>query len=227
MVRRRALSGRGERSLSRRRLLVAAGAATAGLSGCLGLGGGPSASGDAVSELPPPVRGDPEADVTVMAFEDYACPHCAHYVLNILPDVVSNYAEPGKIRYEHHDFPIPVDGVESWRAGSAARAVQDTVGMDAFWEYSHKLYANQRNLGLDLYEQLAREVGAEDPGAIRAAAEANRYKPVLEADRQKGSDMGVGGTPTVFVNGRAVDPAADGQSGLGYGDIEAAIENAL
>ncbi|CCQ32610.1 Membrane protein putative [Halorhabdus tiamatea SARL4B] len=186
-------------------------AGTAGLAGCSALSGDddgiPTITVDPETEtLPTPVRGDPDADVTVAAFEDYACGHCATYVLEHLPSIVNDYVEPGVIRYEHYDFPLPLSQ-ESLRAPSAARAVQDTVGLDAYWEFSHALFENQGRLGLSLYEELASEVGA-DPAVVRAAAEERRYDPTVAESRQYGLQRGVEATPTVIVNGTVLDSYA-------------------
>ncbi|QSG11452.1 Protein-disulfide isomerase [Halapricum desulfuricans] len=192
-------------STTRRGFLVSgAVAGSVGLAGCGALSrGGTKTTVDPDAEtLPAPVRGDSNADVTVMAFEDYVCGHCATFVLDHLPDLISEYVEPGTVRYEHHDFPLPLSD-ESWRAPNAARAVQDTVGEDAFWEFSHGLYENQSDLGPSLYETLAEEVGA-DPETVRSAAVDETYETTVVADRQYGDSLGVDSTPTVFVNGNAL-----------------------
>ena len=161
--------------------------------------------------------GSPES-VTVMAFEDYACPHCRTYVLDVLPKLAAEYLEPGAVRYEHHDFPIPVDGKWSWAAAGAARAVQDTVGDDAFFEYSELLFENQDRYSMDLVGRLAEQVGA-DPGTVRAAARSDKYRPVLQADRERGEQLELGGTPEIFVDGEKTD-------GHSFDTVASAIEAA-
>jgi protein-disulfide isomerase len=198
-----------------RRAVLGALAATAG---CLGPSSDRSSpSGTVVESLPAPVQGDPEADVTVMVFEDFSCPHCADYSLEVLPDLEAEYVEPGVARYEHHDFPIPVDGRWSWAAAGAARAVQDRVGDDAFFEYATLLFENQGDYSMDLLGSLADQVGA-DPEAVRRAADTGTYRPVLEADRQRGEEMGLEGTPEVYVNGERTD-------GHDFDTVAAAIES--
>jgi protein-disulfide isomerase len=196
--------------VSRRAVLgaLAAAAGSGALAGCLG--GSDTPSGPTpVESLPAPVQGDPDADVTVMAFEDYACPHCRTYTLEVLPEIEAEYVEPGTIRYEHHDFPIPVDDRWSWAAAGAGRAVQDDVGDDAFFQYSRLLFENQSSYSIDLVRRLAEQVGA-DPDSVERAADQGVYRPVLQADRKKGKNLGLDGTPEVFVNGeKTVDPSFD------------------
>jgi protein-disulfide isomerase len=161
--------------------------------------------------LSAPVRGDPEAAVTLEVYEDYACPHCREFYLNGLPTLAAAYLDPGRIRYEHRDLPIPV--VEaSYRAASAARAVQDRRGEEAFFAFAKGVFERQGDLrGEDLavYESLAHGMNA-DPEAVRAAGATRAYDPTVTADRQRGIEAGVDGTPGFVVNGEVVT--------TGYGD---------
>lgn len=200
-------------ALTRRRALLGAGGVAGALAGCLGSGtSGGSGSGSSVTPsgetLPAPVQGDPQANVTVAAYEDYACPHCRTYVLDVLPTIESEYIEPGKIRYEHHDFPIPVAEPQSYTAANAARAVQARADGNQFWSYSRSLFQNQSELGPALYERLANEMGLAGQ-AVRTAAVNRKYKKTVTNDRQQGLDRGVEATPTVFVNGTSVEPTVE------------------
>jgi len=174
-----------------------------------------------VSSQPVPTLGDGE--VTVKAWEDYVCPHCATYVLEAVPKIRENYVDTGKVTYEHHDFPIPMDETWSWAAPSAARGVKSTLDDEAFFEMSHKLFENQGSYSMDLVADLAEEVGA-DRCKIVGDAESVTYRPVLEKDRQRGKQAGVQGTPAIFVNGSQV--SFDGASSF-YPPIRDAIEDAL
>lgn len=170
--------------------------------------------------LPTPVAGDPEADVTVAVYEDYACPHCATYSLEVFPQVASDYLEPGTVRYEFYDFPIPVDETISHQAANAARAVQAAAGSQAFFEYSEALFANQSDLGPETYASLADEVGV-DGGTVRQAATDRTYDQTIAESRQAGIQRGVSGTPTVFVNDSQVQ-----WSEIAYEPVRDAIESA-
>ena len=212
---------------TRRALLAGTGVAVAGTAGCLGSltgGGGAAGGGDTdcdlsarepVQSLPAPSLGPDDAAVTVMAFEDFACPHCRTYHLEAFPSIESELVGDD-VRYEHHDLPIPVSEQWSWAAAGAARAVQDATDDATFFDYAKALFENQNAYSMSVVESQANEVGA-DGCDVRAAATNDRYRPVLEADRQRGIDMGVQGTPTVFVNGREV--------GATFDEISAAVES--
>jgi len=193
-------------------LATAIGGGLGATAGCLGGSGGANGctieDEPTVSSLPAPTLGPDDAPVTVVAFEDFACPHCATYSLEEFPDLRSEYVDAGVVRYEFHDFPIPVDERWSWEAASAARGVQDEVDDGTFFEYADALFENQGDFSAGLITELADDVGA--PGcAIQADAVNESYRPVIEADRQRAIDRGAQGTPAVFVEGRSVSPTYD------------------
>lgn len=198
-------------TLSRRRALTAAGTATVGvLAGCAGGSGGDGGDGGETGEstpggdrLPAPVKGDPEAAVTLAVFEDYACPHCADYNAEGFPEIESAYVEPGEIRYEHRDLPIPVADPGSWQAANAARAIQDRHGDAAFWEYSAALFEHSGAIpsdAPDLFATLADEQG-HNGDAVREAAVGRAYQATVKGDRQRAVDIGVESTPGFVVDG--------------------------
>ena len=212
---------------TRRGLLAATVGAVGAMAGCAG-GSSESESAGATETATPlpgqplstPVAGDPEADVTVAVYEDYACPHCATYSESVFPQVREDYLADGTVRYEHHDFPIPVDEEVSWQAASAARAVQDNVGDEAFFTYSKRLFANQNQLGPGTYAELTEGLDV-DGETVQAAATGELYRPTVSDDRDAGIDRGVQGTPTVFVNDERVE-----WSEIAYEPVRSAIEAA-
>jgi len=170
--------------------------------------------------MPSPVAGDLDADVTVAVFEDYACPHCGTYSIEVFPQLAADYLESGEIRYEFHDFPIPVDEQVSWEAATAARAVQAAAGNQAYYVYSERLFRNQDGLDRSTYESLTEGLDV-DGATVREAARNRRYDETVSADRQSGVDRGVSGTPMVFVDGEPVE-----WQEIAYEPVREAIEAA-
>lgn len=226
------------RQTRRAYLASTAGALTLGTAGCLGGGGGGGAGDDAVTaigcdvpqrdtigSLPAPTKGPDDAAVVVDGWEDFACPHCATFSLEILPKLESEYISEGIVQYRHHDFPIPVDEWWSWAGASGARAAQDEGDDETFFELAHTFYENQSSLrGSEAEDVLSNVEGyASDLGldgcSIVAATSRERYRPLLEAERKDAvDDRGFQGTPTVLVNGNQVAPR--------WEDLKSAVENA-
>jgi protein-disulfide isomerase len=53
------------------------------------------------------ISGSPNAPVTVEAYTDYECPHCARFYQEFMPQFTKDYIQTGKVRFVHKDFPLP------------------------------------------------------------------------------------------------------------------------
>lgn len=65
--------------------------------------------------------GDPNAPVTLIEYSSLACPHCAHFHKNTLPEITKNYIDTGKVKFIVRDFPI---GGPAYAAAMMARCVK-------------------------------------------------------------------------------------------------------
>ncbi|OYR99428.1 disulfide bond formation protein DsbA [Halorubrum sp. E3] len=234
---------------TRRSLLAgAASAGVVGAAGCLGGGSGGDGGGNDGSggsdgldisgvDLDPgqydcdltepadpnldyrPTLGDPDAEVVVQAFEDFTCPHCATYKLESFPVIREEFIAPGEIRYEHWDWPIPVDETWAVPVASAARGVGDRQGNEAYFAFSSAAYESQGNYGGEAIGAAAEAAGT-DPCAVLSDARFAAYGEASASDRSEGVSMNISATPSVFVNGEPVD-------GYDADSVAAAIESAL
>jgi len=119
------------------------------------------------------------------------------------PELYEKYVKDGTLRIEWKDFPY--QGRESVTAALAARAAQ---AQGQFWEYHDLVYANQSSGNSGGYSEesltaLAEEAGL-DTQRFREDLEDARYDNAVQADFREGQELGISGTPTFFINDRAL-----------------------
>jgi len=79
-----------------------------------------------------PVKGDPNAPVTVVEYSDFQCPFCKRFYQQTLPQLEKNYIETGKVKFVYKDFPL--DSIHpNARPAHIAAECADEQGK--FWEY--------------------------------------------------------------------------------------------
>ena len=148
-----------------------------------------------------PVRGRADALVTVVVFGDYQDPFCrlAAGRLNALSE---RYGDDLRVVWKN--FPMPFHD-NAMSAAEAARAVYEQGGASAFWAFHEMLLDNQSNLSRVDLERYAARVGV-DLGSFRAALDAHAHRPRIEADMALARQLGVIGTPRLFINGTSLFP---------------------
>ena len=111
---------------------------------------------------------------------------------------------------------------ESDRAANASMCANE---QGKFWDMHATLYANWNGENQGTFRDQRLQAMAEsiglDMNAFNSCSRANKYKADIQADFDKGQEMGVSGTPTVFVNGRIVGAANQVPS---YDEIAQAVD---
>jgi protein-disulfide isomerase len=150
-----------------------------------------------VSVAGEPFKGSEKAPVTIVKFEDFHCPFCKQ-VQPTFNELLSQYN--GKVRLVHKDLPLESLHPQARQAAEAARCAYE---QGKFWEYHDKLYANSPKASADDLKSYAKEVDLDVDSFDRCFA-SGKYKAVVQQDLKEGAQLGLTGTPTIFINGREI-----------------------
>ncbi|HEY1016508.1 MAG TPA: thioredoxin domain-containing protein [Herpetosiphonaceae bacterium] len=169
-------------------------------------------------------KGAADAPVEVVVYSDFQCPFCAllHERL-AAARFDERFVAAGKVRYVYRDLPLRrIHG----SAVASARLARIAGDAGQFWLAHDTLLASQARWSAAadplaaMLDELARAGLPADQLRARLAA-GDHLQAVADAERTA-LLAGLGGTPTVFVNGRPVALGADPGA-----DLAAAVEAAL
>jgi protein-disulfide isomerase len=146
-----------------------------------------------------PVRGPADALVTIVLFSDFQCPFCTR-VEPTLQRILD--AHPADVRLVWRDTPLPFHA-NAIGAAEAAREAYRQRGDAGFWAMHDVLFENQGALDRASLEGYASTLGL-DMESFRRALDSGIHRSAIELDIAVGRTLGVSGTPSVFINGRAV-----------------------
>lgn len=152
---------------------------------------------DASSSVP--ARGAQSAPVTIVEFSDFECPFCRRAV-DTLKQVIA--LRPGKVKWVFKHYPLD-SHKNSMLAHEATLAAAE---QGKFWEMHDELFANQKQLQRADILGIAKQLRLDEK-RFTADLDSGRYKGIIAADRAQGAQFDVGGTPTMFVNGKRVNGA--------------------
>ncbi len=147
--------------------------------------------------------GDPNAPIKMLVFSDFQCPGCRHWALQVEAPLKADLVDTGQMQLVYYDFPLS-GHPHSFVVSRAARCAND---QDRFWEYHDLAFAQQeqwsysRTTPTDLLIGYATTLGL-DMDEFRGCLESDMHAETVTANQMLGNQLGVRGTPTVFVNGR-------------------------
>jgi len=146
------------------------------------------------------VRGSPNASVIIVEFSDFQCPFCAKAYPTV-KKVLEAYA--GKVKLIYRDFPISSIHPFAQKAAEASECAEE---QGKYWEYHDKLFETQQEWaekGIPLFKIYAEELGL-DLQKFSSCFDGGKYTEEVLKDLSDGQSLGITGTPTFFINGKAL-----------------------
>jgi len=155
------------------------------------------------------VLGDPDAEITLVEFSDFMCPHCQTYT-EVAHQFIEEFVVTGQANFQYRMFPLvhPEFSVMTAKIAECA-GEQDLV---QFW-YAHDMLfemAQRGEIGADTASVVVDELDLDEDQLMLCMDDAVQY----ETDQALGRSLGVQGTPAVraSIEGSPLDVIAyDGQ----------------
>jgi protein-disulfide isomerase len=162
-----------------------------------------------------PIRGNPNAKVTVINFDDLECPYCARMHQQLFPTTLERYKD--QVRFVYKDDPLTELHPWAMRAAVDANCLAAQSG-DVYWIYVDYLHAHGEEVNgterdvtksyaaLDRIARQEATLGKLD-GTKLDACLTKQDDTQVRASSHEAETLGVNGTPALFVDGERIDGA--------------------
>lgn len=175
-----------------------------------------------------PTRGNKDAKVVVVNFDDFQCPFCSRMHQTLFPELLKEYGD--RVEFVYKDYPLTE--IHPWATHAAVDAnCLAAQNNDAYWDFADRIHADQREVNSEkardaqfaMLDRLATEQGQKhnlDLTKLQACVKAQN-EAGIKASMHEAEGVGVTATPTLFVNGQEMDGA------LPISEMRAALDLAL
>jgi|SRR5580704_12457104 protein-disulfide isomerase len=175
-----------------------------------------------------PTRGNKDAKVLAVNFDDFECPFCSRMHQTLFPELFKEYGD--KVLFVYKDYPLAT--IHPWATHAAVNAnCLAAQNNDAYWDFADYIHANQKEVNAEkkgdpqfaVLDKDALQQGQKhnlDMTKLQACIKTQNDDAVKESVKQ-GDSLGIDATPTMFVNGQRVDGA------LPIDDVRAILDRAL
>ena len=175
-----------------------------------------------------PTRGNKDAKVVVVNFDDFQCPYCSRMHQTLFPELLKEYGD--RVEFIYKDFPLTE--IHPWATHAAVDAnCLAAQNNDAYWDLADHIHASQRDVNSEkgrvaqfaALDRLTLEQGQKhhlDQTKLQACIKAQNEE-AIKASMKEAEGVGVTATPTLFVNGQEMDGA------LPINEMRAALDHAL
>lgn len=175
-----------------------------------------------------PTRGNKDAKVVVVNYDDFECPFCSRMHQTLFPQIFKEYGD--RVIFIYKDYPLAE--IHPWAIHAAVNAnCLAAQNNDAYWDFADYLHANQHVVNaaqglagqLAVIDQATLQQGQThnlDPTKLQACIK-TQDDTAIKASLHEGDAVGVSATPTLFVNGEEMDGA------LPIAELRSVLDRAL
>lgn len=154
-----------------------------------------------------PSVGPADAPVTIVEYADLECPTCAEMQQFIEKQLLPKYGN--KVRFIFKEYPL--FSIHPWAVAAAvANECAYEIDPSKFVAYRSLIFQNQSNIKSQTATQQLEDLGAQaglDRQKLTACIDAKTSLPRVQNDFLEGEKLGVGSTPTFFINGKMISGA--------------------
>ena len=146
------------------------------------------------------IRGDVNAEITLIEYSDFQCPFCARHVPTI--DALLDKYE-GKVRFVYRHFPL--NSIHP-NAQKAAEAFECAGEQGKAYEMHDKMFENTNALAVSNLKTYAGQFGLNQ-SQFDSCLDDGKYASKVNQQARDGQASGISGTPGTWVNNQLVKGA--------------------
>ena len=157
-----------------------------------------------------PSLGAAEKKVLLVEFSDFQCPYCARAAQTV-KEFMAKHSDEVTLVYKY----LPLNAIHP-QAMAAAQAAYAAQQQGKFWQYHDALFAQQKQLGEELYLQIAENLSLD-----LEQFNYDRKKGItsIQTDLQLAQQLQINGTPFFVLGNQAFSGAVP------LSEMEAILEN--
>jgi protein-disulfide isomerase len=147
-----------------------------------------------------PAQGPEDAPVTIVEFSDFECPFCKR-IHPTLKQVLDTYE--GKIRLVYRHLPLTNIHPNAQKAAEASLCAHE---QGEFWAMHDAIFEGTGGLAVASLKATAADIGL-DTEAFAQCLDSGDKADEVAADMAVARELGLSGTPALFINGRYLSGA--------------------
>jgi protein-disulfide isomerase len=162
-----------------------------------------------------PIRGNPDAKVTVINFDDLECPYCARMHESLFPSTLEHYKD--HVRFIYKDYPLTELHPWAMHAAVNANCLAAQSG-DVYWKYVDYLHSHGDEISgadrnpaksFDALNRIARQEATLAKLDLSNLDEclAAQNETQVRASAAEALALRIEGAPAIFVDGERIDGA--------------------
>lgn len=148
------------------------------------------------------IIGDPSADVKIIEFSDFLCPHCQTYNEQVIKPFIEEYVATGQAQFEYRMVLVIDQNISAVTANLVECADMQSEGL--FWHAHDVMFdiIEQNSFTETTISDFAGQLNLDETELISCVQTVSQF----QTDAQYASQLGITGTPSIAVIYGDADP---------------------
>ena len=153
------------------------------------------------------VKGNSDAQVTIVEYASFTCPHCATFHKEIFPQLREQYIDTGKVKFIYREVYFDAPGL--W-GGLLARCVSPKKYfgvVDLLYKKQSKWASGstEKEILNELFS-IGRQIGMEDEQINKCMQNKEKSLKMIDAYLENSKIDKITSTPSLVINGKLLKP---------------------
>ena len=159
-----------------------------------------SYSDDSIVQKNMVVIGSFDAAVKIKIYSSLTCPHCAHFHINVVPEIKKEYVESGKVQLIFIDFPLDQAAFNASKLLHCLDLKKKITFLDIIYETQNKwtIGSNINDINKNL-KKIVKNLGISSMQFDKCLIDENISDKILNSRIEANQKYSINSTPTIII----------------------------
>ena len=168
-----------------------------------------SHSDDSIEQKNMVVIGSFDAAVKIKIYSSLTCPHCAHFHINVVPEIKKEYVESGKVQLIFIDFPLDQASFNASKLLHCLDKKKQIIFLDTIYEgQSEWTVGSNINEINDNLRKIVKNLGINSARFDKCLNNEVISNKILEGRIDGHQKYSINSTPTIIINEKKFEGSA-------------------
>ena len=169
-----------------------------------------SYSDDSIVQKNMVVIGSFDAAVKIKIYSSLTCPHCAHFHINVVPEIKKEYVESGKVQLIFIDFPLDQAAFNASKLLHCLDQKNQMTFLDIIYETQNKWVSGTNINDInDNLKKIVKNLGISSAQFDKCLINEIISDKILNDRIEANQKYSINSTPTIIINEKKLEGSAN------------------
>ena len=153
--------------------------------------------------------GPKDAEVKIKVLSSFTCPHCANFHFGVIPNIIEEYVEPGKVQLIFIDFTLDLAAFNASKILQCVEKKNQIAFIDEIYENQNEwTQGSTIEIINENLKKIVKDLGISSNLFDKCLIDENISDKILNGRIDANKKYSVNSTPTIIINEKKLEGSA-------------------